>query len=66
MYPMKFSVLWSPKFLACASLKNYGKNEENFPEFLKYDAKHWAAVIHETFFWWITSNGRVVSGDLIH
>ena len=27
--------------LACASLKNYGKNMENFHGSSKYDAKHW-------------------------
>ena len=39
---MKVFVLFSPKFLDCASLKNYGKNMKNFPIFKKYDAKYWA------------------------
>ena len=30
------------KFLASASLKNYGKNRENFSGYLNYDTKHWA------------------------
>ena len=42
--PMKFSMLFFPKFLACASLKYYGKNMENFPGSPRYDAKHWASV----------------------
>ena len=42
--PVKFSVLFPSKFLACDSLKNYDKNMENFTGFPKYDAKHWANV----------------------
>jgi len=39
--PGIFFVIFSQKFLACASLKDYRKNIENFPGFPKYDAKHW-------------------------
>ena len=34
------SVIFFSEFLACACLKNYGKNMENFPRSPKYDAKH--------------------------
>jgi hypothetical protein len=42
--PEMFHVIFFLKFLACASLKNYGKNKENFPGSLKYDAIRWATV----------------------
>ena len=35
---------FSPKVFSCASLKNYGKNIENFPGFPKYYDKHWAVA----------------------
>ena len=43
MGPMKYFVLFLPKFLACASLKNYGKKHGNFPGSPRYDAKHGAS-----------------------
>ena len=44
--PVKFSGLFSLKCFACASLKNYGKNVENFPGSLKLlNAKHLAFVM---------------------
>ena len=46
MFSIKFSdpVIFSPFFPQRASLKNYGKNMENFPGSPKYDFKHWAYV----------------------
>ena len=38
---VKFSVFLFSKFLACASLKIYFKNMENFPRSPKYDITHW-------------------------
>ena len=42
--PLKCSMLFFTKFLTVASLTNYGKNLENFPGSLKYDAKHCTVV----------------------
>ena len=42
--PVIFSVIIFLEFLACASLRNCGKNMENFPGSPKYDAKHWATI----------------------
>ena len=47
--PLNFRVseifrAFSQKFLACARLKNYESNMENFLVSLKYDPKHWASI----------------------
>ena len=45
--PVIFSVIFSPKFLACASLKNYEKTRKISTDPLnnKYDAKHWSIFL---------------------
>ena len=60
--PVIFSMIFSPKFLACASLKNFGnKTIENFPVSLKYNAKHWAYMFMRSVFECLRFTTLVVS-----
>ena len=59
--PKIFSVIFSPTFLACASLKNYRKKHGKFPGSSKYNAKHWAYMFMWSVFECLRSTTLVVS-----